>query len=255
MTEFGLPRDDEPFDFRRQATVYARFRRDYSPALYEAIEARTGRAEDRRAVDLGCGTGFVTATLARRGWRAVGLDFSAPMLAVARAELPDTAFVRAQAEALPLRAGTASLVTAGTSFHWMAPAPTVAELARVLAPGGWVALFWRLSTPDSPPMRLVGEVLARVGIVVPDGLPGELAFPHVFDGSPIVAEPEIRFDTTLPYTAEDFHGVTGTFEWLRRVTGAVHGRFLAELRDELARRCPDGVRDTAVEHLILARRS
>src|SRR6185503_19654225 len=85
MTEFGLPRDDEPFDFRRQAAVYGRFRRNYSAALYDAIEERTGPGAGRVAVDLGCGTGFVTDSLARRAWRVVGVDLSAPMLAAARA--------------------------------------------------------------------------------------------------------------------------------------------------------------------------
>jgi len=36
MAEFALPRTDEPFDFRHQAAIYARYRRDYSSALYEA---------------------------------------------------------------------------------------------------------------------------------------------------------------------------------------------------------------------------
>src|SRR6185436_2459514 len=196
MTEFGLPRDDEPFDFRRQAATYARFRRDYSPALYDAIEARTGAGGGRVAVDLGCGTGFVTASLARRGWRSIGVDLSAPMLAAARAVMPRADLVRGRGEALPVRPGVASLVTAGTAFHWMAPAPTVAEIARVLRTGSWVAIFWRLSLRSAAPMRLVAEVLARHGIVVPDDLPGDLASPTVFDGSGLVATDTIRQETT-----------------------------------------------------------
>jgi SAM-dependent methyltransferase len=255
MTALGLPEDDEPFDFRRQAATYARFRRDYSATLYDAIEARTGPAGRRVALDLGCGTGFVTASLARRGWRAIGVDFSAPMLGAARETSPDAVLVRARAEAQPVRAGRAALVTAGTAFHWMAPAPTVAEIARVLAPGGWCAIFWRLSVREAPPMQLVGEVLARVGVVVPEGLPGALASPVVFAGSPLVAEPEIRLETTLDYTADDFHGAVSTVEWLRRVAGPLHGRFLDELRAELPRRFPDGVRDPCEEFLVLARRA
>src|SRR5436190_5276313 len=143
MAELALPRDDEPFDFRRQAALYARFRRDYTDAVYDAIEARTGRGAGRAAVDLGCGTGFVTASLARRGWQPVGIDLSAPMLAAARRGLPDAALVRGRGEVLPLRSEVACLVTVGTAFHWMAPAPTIAEVARVLGPGGWMAVFWR----------------------------------------------------------------------------------------------------------------
>jgi SAM-dependent methyltransferase len=255
MPALGLPPDDEPFDFRRQATTYARFRRDYSDALYDAIEARAGRGAGRVALDLGCGTGFVTASLARRGWRATGVDFSAPMLAAARAASPHAVLVRARAEAQPVRAGCASLVSAGTAFHWMPPAPTVAEIARVLVPGGWCAIFWRLSIRTAPPMQLVGEMLSRVGAVVPEGLPGSLASPVVFDGSPFVAEAVMRLETTLDYTVDDFHGAVSTVEWLRRVTGPLHGRFLDELGTELPRRFPDGVRDPCEEFLIMARRA
>src|SRR5262245_50599128 len=84
VPEFGLPPSDEPFDFRHQARLYGRYRRDYSTALYEAIETRAGRGDGRPAVDVGCGTGFVTSTLRQRGWRAVGVDFSEPMLSEAR---------------------------------------------------------------------------------------------------------------------------------------------------------------------------
>jgi len=193
-------------------------------------------------------------SLERRGWPVVGVDVSAPMLAAARAAAPDARLVRGRGEALPVRSGVAALVTVGTAFHWMAPAPTVAEMARVLRPGGWAALFWRLSRPDGAPMRLVAEVLARLGVVIPQGLPGPLASPTVFAGSGLVVEPEIRLHTTLDFTVDEFHGFVATVEWLRRVAGGHHARFLELLRDELMLRFPDGVRDPNEEFLILARR-
>ena len=255
MPALELPPDDEPFDFRRQAETYGRFRRDYSATLYDTIEAHAGRSAGRVAIDLGCGTGFVTGSLGRRGWRVVGVDFSAPMLAAARAASPAAMLVRGRAEALPVSTRRAALVTIGTAFHWMAPAPTVAEIARVLEPGGWCAIFWRLSVRDSPPMKVVGEMLARVGVVIPYGFLGALAVPEVFAGSELVAEPVVKLDTTLEYTVEDFLGAVATFEWCRRITGPQYGRFLNELRDELPRRYPDGVRDPCEETLLLARRT
>src|SRR5262245_27952287 len=125
MPQFALPRSDEPFDFRHQARLYGRYRRDYSDALYAAIEQRTGTPAGRPALDVGCGTGFVAATLARRGWRPTGLDFSAPMLHEARnAGVP---LVRARGEVLPLADASVALVTAGTAFHWLAPRDALAE--------------------------------------------------------------------------------------------------------------------------------
>jgi trans-aconitate methyltransferase len=254
MSEYALPRDDEPFDFRRQASVYARFRRDYSPAVYDTIAARTGPAGGRIAIDLGCGTGFVTGSLAARGWRAIGVDLSAPMLAAAREATPDAALVRARGEALPVRAGAAALVTAGTAFHWMAPAPTLAEVGRVLVPGGWVAVFWRVSRPSSPAMRVVATVLARRGVVLPDGL-GPHAASASLDGSDLVTEPAIRFESSAHFTPETLTGFVSTVEWVRRIAGPAHAPFLDDLRAELDRSHPDGIEDRVEETLLLGRRA
>jgi SAM-dependent methyltransferase len=201
MREFSLPPSDEPVDFRRQAASYARYRRDYSPALYAAIAARTGPAAGRRAADVGCGTGFVTGTLRERGWDAVGVDFSAPMLAEARRAGAGLALVAARAEVLPLRDASMSLVTSGTAFHWFAPAPTLAELARVLVPGGHVALFWRYPAPGQPHMAVLAETLRAVGVAVPDSFTGITVHPPApFADSAFEPEPPITLASELAFT-------------------------------------------------------
>ena len=237
MAEFAMPPSDEPFDFRHQAATYRRFRRDYSPTLYDAIERRTGPGAGRAAFDVGCGPGFVASTLVRRGWRATGLDFSALMLASARAANPALAFVSARAEALPLRAGTGTLVTCGTAFHWMQPQPALAEFARVLAPGGWVALFWRYAVAGQLHMQAVRDALAVVGVALPDAYEQlRVHAPDPFGGSRLTDVVEERFATTLAFTAESFHGYVATIEFLRRLAGDRHAAFLAELDRRLAGR-------------------
>jgi ubiquinone/menaquinone biosynthesis C-methylase UbiE len=256
VREFSLPRCDEPPDFRRQALTYARYRRDYSDALYDAIEVRAGAGGGRAALDLGCGTGFVAATLARRGWRPVGVDFSAPMLAEARRlGAGDFMLARAAAEALPLRDASVALVTCGTAFHWFAPMPTLAEVVRVLAPGGWAALFWRYDAPSQPHMKLVGELLREIASDLPvlgDGF--TVHPPEPFAGSTLVAAPARIMDGELAFTAESFHGYVGTLEWIRRFSGDRYGEFLERLGEETRSRWPDGFRARVIEYLYLARR-
>src|SRR5262249_58670103 len=65
------------------------------------------------------------------------------------------------------RDGQASLITCGTSFHWLAPVPALDEFRRVLAPGGWVALFWRYAARGEPSDRLVMDVMSEVGVPMP----------------------------------------------------------------------------------------
>ena len=253
MREYSLPPSDEPVDFRRQAASYAQYRHDYSPSLYAAIAARTGPPGGRHAADVGCGTGFVSAALRVWGWKAIGIDFSTPMLAEARrARLP---LARAVAEALPMRDASVALITSGTAFHWFAPAPTVAEFARVLVPGGHVALFWRYPTPGQPYMRLVAEMLRAVGAAVPEVFEGITVHPaDPFADSPLEAEPPFSIATELSFTAESFHGYIATLEWVRRFAGARYDEFLDRLRTELARRWPGRFRERNDEHVFFARK-
>lgn len=252
--ELVLARDDEPVDFRRQAKTYARYRRDYSDALYEAIFAQTGDGAGRRALDLGCGPGAVATRLAARGFRVVGADFSAPMLAEASRLLGGRVpLVRARAEALPLAAGSVVLVTCGTAFHWFSPRPALEEMTRVLRPGGRVALFWRYPARDAETPRLIREVLGRFG----PRLPEEVYVTHPpepFAGSALEPDPPRVLPCVLRYTPEEFHGYVATTELLRRLAGPHHAAFLAALREELEKRCPDGVEEPCEEYLFLARR-
>jgi demethylmenaquinone methyltransferase / 2-methoxy-6-polyprenyl-1,4-benzoquinol methylase len=98
-----------------------------------------------RWLDLCCGTGdmaFLSRSLAApRRVRAVGLDFTLPMLAVARrrrrAEGPDASFVQADALRLPFRDGSFDVVTVGYGLRNLADLPGgLAEIRRVLAPAG-----------------------------------------------------------------------------------------------------------------------
>jgi SAM-dependent methyltransferase len=93
------------------------------------------------AVELGCGSGYVSAWLARRGARPVGVDVSARQLAVARGLQAEFGLrfplVQADAERVPLGAGCAGLVISeyGASV-WCDPYRWIPEAARLLRPGG-----------------------------------------------------------------------------------------------------------------------
>jgi len=90
-------------------------------------------------VDVGCGTGRVTALLGERGIDVVGLDVSAGMLAEARSAHPRLRFGQAVLDHLPLHDGSAVGVAAWYSIIHTPPdglAAVFAELARVLAADG-----------------------------------------------------------------------------------------------------------------------
>jgi SAM-dependent methyltransferase len=110
-----------------------------------------------RAVDLGAGTGKLTASLAARGLDVTAVEPDAAMLARLSANLPDVRAVAGIAEELPLEDASAELMTAAQSWHWVDPERAGAEAARVLVPDGVVALVWNIRDESVPWVRRLGE--------------------------------------------------------------------------------------------------
>jgi SAM-dependent methyltransferase len=94
------------------------------------------------AVDLGAGTGLFSRALAERVATVVAVEPDARMRGVLRDRSPDVRAIGAVSEALPVRDGVADVVTASSSWHWMDPDRAVPEIARVLRPGGRLAVIW-----------------------------------------------------------------------------------------------------------------
>jgi MPBQ/MSBQ methyltransferase len=94
------------------------------------------------ALDAGCGTGFQSALLTELGWDAHGIDVSAGLLAVARRRLPGAALALASVETLPYPdASFDAIVCCGSTLSFVdEPARALAELGRVLRPGGRLLL-------------------------------------------------------------------------------------------------------------------
>ena len=120
------------------------------------------------ALDVGCGPGTVTASLARAAQPdglALGVDISEPMLARAvRAESgPRIGFLRADAQRLPLRDETVDAVVSIAMLQLIPdPATALAEIARVLRPGGRLALMVPTAGPAARFWRLLPTAGAHV---------------------------------------------------------------------------------------------
>jgi SAM-dependent methyltransferase len=112
--------------------------------LHSILRDTIGRASSpaARALDAGCGTGFQSALLTELGWQTHGVDVSAGLLAVARRRRPDAAFALGSVEALPYPdAGFDAVVCCGSTLSFVDdPARALAEMGRVLRPGGRLLL-------------------------------------------------------------------------------------------------------------------
>jgi SAM-dependent methyltransferase len=136
--------------------------------LLDAVGAGPGV----RLLDVGCGPGTIAAAAAARGARAVGVDLAAGMLELGRERHPGLDLREGDAEALPFADGAFDALVGGFILNHLPDADAaVAEAARVLAPGGRLAVaVWE--RPERNP--LLGELTAAVhdaGVAVRGGLP------------------------------------------------------------------------------------
>lgn len=136
--------------FTETADVFARTVRRTRVEEGEELAGRATaglpNADKVLALDLACGPGTYTRPLAARVRHAIGADLTPAMVEKARAEaardgITNIEFVCADIYALPFGDGVAGIVSCGYAFHHMTdPARALAEMARVLQPGGRVAI-------------------------------------------------------------------------------------------------------------------
>ncbi|WP_407565499.1 class I SAM-dependent methyltransferase [Streptomyces sp. 184] len=122
----------------------------YKPLDRALLAALLEQAEDGAPVaDLGCGPGHVTGWLAAHGARAVGVDLSPGMVALARREHPDAEFREGDLLRLPAADGEFGAAVALYSVIHLEPdelAPAFAEAWRVLRPGGRLLVSFHAGT-------------------------------------------------------------------------------------------------------------
>ncbi|WP_405285255.1 class I SAM-dependent methyltransferase [Gaopeijia maritima] len=134
-----------PIDFGLRSRDYALHRHGPPQAFYERLQ-RFADLDGARVLDLATGPGTVAFELARRGATVTGIDVAEPQIAAARARAEElglddrTSFRVARAEATGAPEHGCDLVTSGQSWHWFDAPATVAEVRRVLRPGGMLAI-------------------------------------------------------------------------------------------------------------------
>jgi SAM-dependent methyltransferase len=132
--------------FLRAAAEYDRGRPGWPLAVLDLLPVDA----DATVLDLGAGTGKLTRVLADRYARVIAVEPLDELRAILAERVPAADVRAASAEAIPLADAEVDAVFAGQAFHWFANDTAVGEIARVLRPGGVLALMWNQMDGRSP---------------------------------------------------------------------------------------------------------
>jgi SAM-dependent methyltransferase len=127
--------------FGSAATAYAEHRPDYA---HNAVRWALDTAPGPRILDLGAGTGKLTATLVALGVDVVAVEPDSAMLTELRRTLPSVRALSGSAEAIPLADNSIDAVLAGNAMPWFDMDVAGPEIARVLTPRGTLAGLWNV---------------------------------------------------------------------------------------------------------------
>jgi ubiquinone/menaquinone biosynthesis C-methylase UbiE len=134
------------------ATLYDSSRPQYPDELIEFVASTAGLGPNSRVLEVGCGTGQLTQSLVRLGFDLTAIDIGPSMIATARRRLADSAVSLLATSFEDFAAADASfdLIVSGTAFHWVDPEIKFDKSARLLRPGGWLAVLATREQYDDP---------------------------------------------------------------------------------------------------------
>ena len=218
--------------FDAAADLYAATRPGYPPALAAFIAATAGAGPGAPVLEVGCGTGQLAAALAPFGFALTAIDIGPHMIEAARRHVAagGIRFQVAVFEDFAAEPGSFGLVVSGAAFHWIDPEVRFARAARLLRPGGWLALAGyeeRYDPPLGPALdALWHEHAAGAGAWVTR--PADAAAISV---SGLFGPPVHRvFRTRLTRSADDVVGVENTRATTLSWPEAERREFSARLR-------------------------
>jgi ubiquinone/menaquinone biosynthesis C-methylase UbiE len=157
--------------FDQIAAEYDRHRPAYPDELIDQACRAAGLGSGDRVLEVGCGSGQLTRSLAGRGLRVTALEPGTNLIALARQNLAgagEVEFVNAQFEEARLPRERFRAVFSASAFHWVDPEVSWQRAADVLVPGGTLALVSYFGLSEARTKQDQDAALAAIRRVAPD---------------------------------------------------------------------------------------
>lgn len=206
---------------------YDATRQGYPAEVADSVIANAAIGPGAAVLEIGCGTGQFTRRLAGRGFDLTAIDIGAAMVRAARRNVAD---VTARFQVCSFEdfadSGPFDLIVSATAFHWIDPGVGLAKAARLLRPGGWLAL---LTTGERYPEPLLGR-LRDLWVSYGRGWDDQPSWLVALRESRLFGAPvEASHTTALRLPAEGVIGVERTRATFLSYTEQKQAAFTAEL--------------------------
>jgi SAM-dependent methyltransferase len=145
--------------FARAPDEYERGRPSYTEEAITWLAEALGLRRGTRVLDLAAGTGKLTRALVATGAGLVAVEPVDEMRAKIDGALPAVEVLRGTAEAIPLSDASVDAVTVGQAFHWFRADEALAEIHRVIRPGGRLGLVWNGRDDSTPWVAALTEIV------------------------------------------------------------------------------------------------
>jgi SAM-dependent methyltransferase len=213
---------------------YDRYRPGPAPAALDWVLAPGGQDA---VVDLGAGTGALTRLLVDRVASVTAVEPDPRMRATLAARVPAATVLDGAGERLPVGDATQDAVLAHSSWHWVDPPRAVAEVARVLRPGGLLGVLWTRMDRD---VDWVDDLARRLRPRPADGIgPGPVGGPRgrrleLPAGAPFdPVEGPALFHVTRAFTRAELLGLAGTYSAVIVLPDPDRAALLERIRQDL----------------------
>ena len=220
---------------------YARGRPSYPVDAVRVADLATSSG----VLEIGAGTGKLTCVLVDEFAEVVAVEPDPHMRSWFTSLSPRAALVAGMAEALPLAEASVDCVFVAEAFHWFDHQLAVAEIARVLRPGGALVLMWnRPAGRPEPPITAVESLLEPLWPkdiempldLDPSRFPYARDWPRAFEDSAFEPLHESRFANIRTVGRDELVAFFGSMGWIGGLPDDEAQRLLDEVRSRLVDR-------------------
>jgi SAM-dependent methyltransferase len=240
--------------FDDMADSYDAVRMGYPPALFDDIFGYAGCSPVQQALEIGCGSGQATKSIATRGISILCIEPGPNLAALAQHNLGEFRNVRvvcSSFEEWTLEPQPFDLVFSANAIHWVDRRVRTRKTAKALRPRGVLAIFRSIPLRDSKVEREIDALMGRAAVgEEPSQLPRE---PEFRQSGYFEEFRKHRYEGTQIFDAESYADLLFTLQRYHRIPPQIRSERLSKVR-AIVRDRGGIIRVNYVTHLLLARK-